>query len=1149
MCGIVAVLSSQDSRSLPDVSGCAASLQSAADRVRLWGTSEDDGAVDLEDAVLACEEVARQLRGLTGLLAVFADGEVLKNPVERLGEALSRFEQLLDQRASGLEGTLVETLNAQLTRLKDAQFALMKDRLGNVDKVRALAGGSDSIQRLRAGYDLNIALNALDRLEVRGRDSAGLNVLVRGDFSGLGDDVLAEIGERVRDDAFTHEAVRRIKAKDGDVFSFVYKVAAEVGELGDNVAALRASIASDTLLGDLLDAPGATAEILGHTRWASVGVVSEANAHPLNQEQTRGATLPYANAALNGDVDNYQALVREDELSIAAEITTDAKVIPVLVSKLLARGEDPTDAFRKTVNRFEGSVAIGCQLADEPGKIYLALRGSGQALYVGVAENSFLVASEPYGIVEETSDYVRLDGESPAIADQPASRGQILVLDASRAGTREGLTRLAYNGSDLGVDADDVKSIDITTRDIDRGDHSHYLKKEISESPESIRKTLRGRVAQVGGQYQVILGEASLPKRVTDRLKSGDITRICVIGQGTAAVAGQGVCEAIREALRDLPVAVDAQPATEVSGFHLRDDMSDTLFVAISQSGTTTDTNRTVDLLRARGALVLGIVNRRHSDLTERVDGVIYTSDGRDVEMSVASTKAFYSQFAAGLLLGEALAQACDVGDPDRRDALLKALVRLPRNMREVLAREDTVAAAAQETAPPRRHWAIVGNGRNRIAAQEIRIKLSELCYKSIACDATEDKKHIDLSSEPLILVCAAGLEGGNASDVAKEVEIYNAHKACPVVVATDDEGEWTAAAAVIRVPREEPGLAFILTTMVGHLYGYHAAMAIDALAHPLRAARAAIEVGALAEKNGGDLRDRLRPGLQEPFRRFAELLRNDRLNGVMEAKTASRLSLLFRYAMRAVPLEYFAEDFERVGTPGAAVEELTTALTDGIEELARPIDAIKHQAKTVTVGISRGDEALLDVRLARAVLDSGVPRDRIAYRDLKMLHALDPAIEEILGYTRYRIDGIANGATIHVVSQGGICKDLPSRTADDPRLRGTKNTVANERAVLVAVGRTDNKSIVLIPESDKGVCTGLVLLHTRFRDELDASSLRVVLTGYRNRYARLRDQVAETNAELRDEDLESLSILELLTAPLEPLADRIARIACGDSR
>jgi glucosamine--fructose-6-phosphate aminotransferase (isomerizing) len=89
--------------------------------------------------------------------------------------------------------------------------------------------------------------------------------------------------------------------------------------------------------------------------------------------------------------------------------------------------------------------------------------------------------------------------------------------------------------------------------------------------------------------------------------------------------------------------------------------MVDTLVVAISQSGTTTDTNRTVDLVRSRGAIVIAIVNRRNSDLGDKADGVLYTSDGRDVEMSVASTKAFYSQVAAGFLLAVAIADGIGV--------------------------------------------------------------------------------------------------------------------------------------------------------------------------------------------------------------------------------------------------------------------------------------------------------------------------------------------------------------------------------------------------------------------------------------------------------------------------------------------------------
>src|SRR5690606_7722152 len=116
-----------------------------------------------------------------------------------------------------------------------------------------------------------------------------------------------------------------------------------------------------------------------------------------------------------------------------------------------------------------------------------------------------------------------------------------------------------------------------------------------------------------------------------------------------------------------------------------------------------------------------------------------------------------------------------------------------------------------------RRYWAVVGNGPNAVAAHEVRIKLSELCYKSIACDVTEDKKHIDLSAEPMIIVCAAGLAGSTADDVAKEIAIYRAHKAVPIVVATEGDTRFSAAAHVVQVPAVDPALAFVLSAMVGH--------------------------------------------------------------------------------------------------------------------------------------------------------------------------------------------------------------------------------------------------------------------------------------------------------------------------------------------
>ena len=209
--------------------------------------------------------------------------------------------------------------------------------------------------------------------------------------------------------------------------------------------------------------------------------------------------------------------------------------------------------------------------------------------------------------------------------------------------------------------------------------------------------------------------------------------------------------------------------------------------------------------------------------------------------MSVAATKAFCAQAAAGGVPWCAIAEAASVGEPERRHQLLAALRELPDAMREVLERRPVIAEAAARLAPSKRYWAVVGNGPNKVAAEEVRIKLSELCYKSMACDSTEDKKHIDLSSEPLILVCAAGLVGSTADDVAKEVAIFKAHKATPIVVANDGETRYNAD-ATINVPPVDPALGFILSAMVGHIFGYEAAFAIDASALPLREAREVVE-------------------------------------------------------------------------------------------------------------------------------------------------------------------------------------------------------------------------------------------------------------------------------------------------------------------
>jgi glucosamine--fructose-6-phosphate aminotransferase (isomerizing) len=340
-------------------------------------------------------------------------------------------------------------------------------------------------------------------------------------------------------------------------------------------------------------------------------------------------------------------------------------------------------------------------------------------------------------------------------------------------------------------------------------------------------------------------------------------------------------------------------------------------------------------------------------------------------------------------------------------------------------------------------------------------------------------------------------------------------------------------------VPETDPSLAFVLSAMAGHLFGYEAALAIDAQARPLREARAAVE-WVVSSGNGRDPLERLSPALEAPAGRFFGGLRAGSYDGHLEASTAVRLSSLLRYATSVSPLETYQLEYGKVGTPNVVVEDLTAALTRGIEELTRPIDAIKHQAKTVTVGISRADEALVRVPLVHETLGAGAPRDRLSYRALRTLAALDPAVAAITGYTRYNIEGdLRDGtATVQVVDKGGIARDIPSRADTGTDLRGTKRRVASEREVTVARGR-DGRTLVIVPEVKDNQATGLTLLHATFHDRLPAAAMRSVMEGYRGRYAALKDAVTETEPTFRDDLLADVPVFDLLAEPVLRLAER----------
>ena len=419
--------------------------------------------------------------------------------------------------------------------------------------------------------------------------------------------------------------------------------------------------------------------------------------------------------------------------------------------------------------------------------------------------------------------------------------------------------------------------------------------------------------------------------------------------------------------------------------------------------------------------------------------------------MSVASTKAFYAQIAAGYLLAFALAdEARRRSTPERPHELLDALRDLPDAMRAVLGRR---AAIADDRAAPRAPAAATGpssaTAPNPIAARELRIKLSELCYKSIACDVTEDKKHIDLSSEPLILVCAAGLDG------LERRRRRQGGRDLPRAQGRADRDRRRGRRAASpprsrrsRCPRCTRDLDFVLVD------DGRPPLRLRGRARHRRVGPAAAR-GPRRDRGGGDrprrVRTRCSTGSRttiEPACRVASSTACARASTTARSRPAPRCGSRRCCGTRpgTLPLDSYEIEHGKVGTPSTVVEDLTAALTAAIEELTRPVDAIKHQAKTVTVGISRSDETLLQVPLV-----AGGARRRCAARRPRATARCARSSTSTPRSTRSSASpATASTATskpttrtIHVVDQGGIARGLASRTEIDPSLRGTKHRVA----------------------------------------------------------------------------------------------------------
>lgn len=530
---------------------------------------------------------------------------------------------------------------------------------------------------------------------------------------------------------------------------------------------------------------------ISHTRWATHGEPSDANAHPHVDRSGRLALVH------NGVIENYQSLkdrlIREGHVFTSA---TDTEVLAHLIGDYYDGSEEAGDrrlieAVRAALREVKGTYGIGVLHQNHPGVIVGARRGS--PLVLGLGEKEMFLSSDHTALLPYTQKVVYLkDFDLAEIHDD----------------------QFSIESLDHGESAYEIKELDLAPEAAERGTYEHFMLKEIHEQPQVVRNAVRGRLhpeeasAQLGG-----LNMTAAEVR--------DIDRVVILGCGTALHAGMVGAHMIESLAH---VAAETEFASEFR-FKNRPLPRDTLFVCVSQSGETADTLAGMREARRKGYRALGICNNVGSTIARESDGGVYMHAGP--EIGVAATKSFVSQVAIfGLLalkLGRMRFMSASAGAE-----LIQAYDRLPDQIERILSQEDHVAAIARRFAHAR-SLLFLGRQYNYPIALEAALKLKEISYIHAAGFPAAELKHgvIALIDEqtPTVMICPQdSLYDKNLSTVQE----VRARRGPLIAVATDgDNAIHRHADAVIHVPRTLDVLQPILNIIPLQLFAYHAAVAL----------------------------------------------------------------------------------------------------------------------------------------------------------------------------------------------------------------------------------------------------------------------------------------------------------------------------------
>ena len=521
---------------------------------------------------------------------------------------------------------------------------------------------------------------------------------------------------------------------------------------------------------------------IGHTRWATHGGPTDANAHPHLADDDKLAVIH------NGIIENFSELKAEllsEGYTFRSE--TDTEVAAVLLGREYQASGDLVAAFRTVVARLEGAFTLLAMHRDQPGLVVGARRNS--PLVIGLGEGENFLGSDVAAFVEHTRHALAI-GQDEIVAITPAG---VEVTDFTGAPVEVEPFEVVWDASAA-----------------EKGGWSSFMAKEVSEEPDAVANTIRGRLHDSTVTIPELEG--------LDELFTG-IRRIVVIACGTAAYAGQTGKYALEQWTR---IPVDVELAHE---FRYRDPVigEDTLVVSISQSGETMDTLMAVKYAREQGAKTLSICNTQGATIPRESDAVIYTHAGPEV--AVASTKAFVAQITALYLLALHVARLRGTISVAEQATHVRELEAIPAKIQRVLAEEQAHIEQFSRWMADTQSVLFLGRHVGYPIALEGALKLKEISYIHAEGFAAGELKHGPIAliepGQPVFVIVPSPRESAELhKKVVSNIQEIRARGARVIAVAEEgDAAVLPFADEVLRIPLAGPLFEPLLAVVPLHIF------------------------------------------------------------------------------------------------------------------------------------------------------------------------------------------------------------------------------------------------------------------------------------------------------------------------------------------